>query len=113
MRAETFQSMLRTSSPTWYSRTSEELHPAPAKTLLVLPRHRLLDEAPGPDLDPPDGAEHLRRDSADGHLGNLDGVEDPPDDLLRGDLLGLGLIGQDERCRRTSWPIAFTSSGVT
>ena len=51
MRAETFQSMSRMSSPGMYCRTSENAMPAPLEDGVVLPRHPIAHQALGDDLD--------------------------------------------------------------
>ncbi len=47
MRAVTFQSMVRTSSPGWYWRTSEKAMPRPLKTEWYWPAERVVDTTGG------------------------------------------------------------------
>ena len=51
MRAVTFQSMSRTSSPGMYWRTSENAMPRPLNTEWYCPASRSLHQALGDDLD--------------------------------------------------------------
>ena len=51
MRAVTFQSMERTSSPGWYSRTSANSMPCPLNTEWYSPANSESDEAAREDLD--------------------------------------------------------------
>src|SRR6185503_2661729 len=102
MREVTFQSMFRMSSPNWYSRTSENSMPRPLKTEWYSPpgtrspggwcgsRSAALSSGSlrGASLTPPLVG---RRAS-----GDFDGIEHPLDDLLGRDVLGLGLVRQDD-----------------
>ena len=94
MRAVTFQSMVRTSSPGAYSRTSANSMPRPLKTAWYAP--------PIPDS-------RIARSSGSGCAGSsggspgrawahrdLDPLQDPVHDRLARDVLGLGLVGQQD-----------------
>ncbi len=108
MRAVTFQSMERTSSPGWYSRTSSNSIPCPLKTLWYSPektsltRRRVVismrrtflrtSATLRSDVSVADG---LRSASRMGS-GNLDVVEDSLQHRFRIQLLGLRLVGEDD-----------------
>ena len=98
MRAVTFQSMMRISSPGWYWRTSENAMPRPLKTEWYWPASMSDTTLRVRDLQLADAAdevlgEHGAPSSPNGS-GDLDAVEDALDDLLGGELLGLGLVGE-------------------
>ena len=56
MRAVTFQSMMRISSPGWYCRTSENAMPRPLKTEWYWPASMSDDHLAGADLQLADAA---------------------------------------------------------
>src|SRR5688572_5632659 len=104
MRAVTFQSMWRTSSPGWYSRTSSNSMPRPLKALSYSPASRSVTtrwvriwialifwKSSG-------GSAWLMSVmlGAYGRSGDIDGVEDLLDDVVAGEVLGLGLVGDEE-----------------
>src|SRR5215467_3952038 len=102
MRAVTFQSMRRTSSPAMYCRTSEKAIPRPLKTEWYCPAIRSrtrrsvtisilrmrLSSSRGSIGGSISG-------SAAGGLRNLDPLEELAHHGLGGDLLGLRLVGED------------------
>src|SRR2546425_4387696 len=103
IRAVTFQSMLRMSSPGSYSRTSSKSRPEPRKTLRYV--HTSASSARMRALI----STCLTTRRTSGGTGsargwavacltsrNRDVVEDAADDRLRGDLLRLGLVRHDE-----------------
>src|SRR5579863_1022691 len=114
MRAETFQSMRRMSSPGMYWRTSENAMPLPLKTEWYCPAIRsrtrrsvtisifriVLKRADRPSARPswskPPCWPALRsRSRTIEKLRHLDELEELADDRFRRDLLGLGLVGED------------------
>src|SRR5207245_1582560 len=97
IRAVTFQSMTRISSPGWYWRTSENAIPRPLNTEWYWPA-----STSETTLRVVISSLRIRRMSSLGSMGlsepprlrDLDLVEDALDDLLRGELFGLGLVGE-------------------
>src|SRR5215218_10019744 len=99
MRAVTFQSMVRTSSPGWYWRTSEKAMPRPLKTEWYWPA-----SMSATTLRVRISSLRMRRmrsrASTDGSrlggwaLRHFHAVEDALDELLRGELLRLGLVAE-------------------
>src|SRR6187549_1195097 len=86
--------MARISSPGWYWRTSEKAIPRPLNTEWYCPAS--MSET---TLRVVISSLRMRRMSSLGSTapsGDLDPVEDPLDDLLGGELLGLRLVGERE-----------------
>src|SRR5690242_19497075 len=101
MRDVTFQSMLRMSSPNWYSRTSENSMPRPLKTEWYSPAidsltRRLVRISMRRTFFKRSAGSMALENPGAGGSGDFDGVEHPLDDLLGRDVLGLGLVGQDD-----------------
>ena len=65
MRAVTFQSMPRTSSPGWYSRTSSNDEAGALERRVVLAAERVADEPAGPEVQAADLVEHVGREHGD------------------------------------------------
>src|SRR6185436_6167192 len=93
MRAETFQSMRRMSSPGMYSRTSEKAMPRPLNTEWYCPaiRSRTSRSVTISIL-----RIFLSSSRVSMGLRHFDALEQLADDVLRGHLLGLGLVGDDD-----------------
>src|SRR5512144_2728879 len=102
VRAVTFQSMERMSSPAWYGRTSLKAIPRPLKTEWYCParsaettwrvaisRRRIRRMSSRGSIGLPTVSSGVF-----GALGDLDLVEHPLHHLLRRELLGLGLVGE-------------------
>src|SRR5712691_8748808 len=102
IRAVTFQSMLRMSSPASYSRTSSKSRPDPRNTLRYVPtsassaRMRALISTCLTTRRTSGGTGSARRTAACVMSGDRNVVEDPADDNLRRDLLRLGFVRDDE-----------------
>src|SRR6266568_7964785 len=102
MRAVTFQSMLRISSPGSYSRTSSKSSPEPRKTLRYVPmsassaRIRALISTCLTSRRTSGGTPPRCGAVGAVMLGNRYVVEDATDDDLGCDLLRLRLVGDDE-----------------
>src|SRR5437867_5248518 len=98
VRAVTFQSIVLTSSPGTYSRTSANSMPRPLKTLWYSPPIPWLTSRLVRISIRLTALRRLSEISgmAASALRHRYGVEDAPYDLLGGDFLGLGLVGEDD-----------------
>src|SRR5262245_22154078 len=98
MRAETFQSMSRMSSPGMYWRTSEKAMPRPLNTEWYCPAIRSRTSRSVTISILRIFLSSSRVSMAGGRvgLGDLDVLEQLAHHRLGGDLLGLGLVGQDD-----------------
>ena len=93
MRAVTFQSMVRISSPGWYWRTSEKAMPRPLKTEWYWPASMSVHHLAGGDLQRRILLDEVLREHGR-HYGTSILLEDPLNDLLGGQVLRLGLVGE-------------------
>src|SRR5207245_2945229 len=104
IRDVTFQSIVRTSSPNWYSRTSENSMPRPLKMewyspasdsftsrLVRISIRRIFFRISAGSI----GGRALREPGACSS-GDFDRVQHPLDDLLRRHVLGLRLVREDD-----------------
>src|SRR5215467_10432387 len=103
MRAVTFQSMRRTSSPAMYCRTSEKAIPRPLKTEWYWPairsrtRRSVTISILRMRLSSSRGSigDSVAYGTSRGRLWDFDPLEQLADHRLAGHLLGLRLVGQD------------------